>query len=108
MQKKDIINKLLNLSDDTNKAIKHAINNNLPFSYLTDEAKQKTAELLQGFQFYKNLDDDQETYAADEARPRARNSGGRVCKYIKHGRQFFEVYGIGILQHYGRGDFVKL
>lgn len=108
MTRQEIINKLLTIADDTNKAVKQAMANNLPFSYLRENAKKETATLLQCFEVYKNLDDDEATYTRDEARPQARNGGGYVVKYIKHGRQFFQICETGIFKHYGRGNFVKL
>jgi hypothetical protein len=108
MTKKDIINRLLIISDDANNNKKEALKNGLPFSHFHEQAKKETVKLLEGFEYYKNLDDYQETYASDEARPQSRNSCGNVIKYIKHGRQFFQVYDVGISKHYGRGEFVKL
>ena len=108
MNKTEIIKKLLNLPDETRKKVKYAIDNNLLFSYIKEDAAKESEELLKSFELYRNLEDDQETYASDEARPDARNKNGNVITYIKHGRQYFEVCGFGIFKAYGYGNFVKI
>jgi hypothetical protein len=52
------------------------------------EAVEETQRLLKYFDIYKDLEDANETYAQDEARPT--NNASR--RYIKHGKQYFLFY----------------
>lgn len=56
------------------------------------EAIDETKRLLKYFDIYKDLEDEVDNYAQDEARPT--NNASR--RYIKHGKQYFTLKLIGV------------
>ena len=56
------------------------------------EAIDETQRLLKYFNIYKDLEDEVDNYAQDEARPTNNASRG----YIKHGKQYFALMRVGV------------